>query len=312
MLIVLSLYFVVVWLVFGKFKWLPWNRLWKTVVYSIAGLVALVVVGALQFYTPVSKMAVVQNNTQLIYPLVGGQVKSVGVTESQQVKAGDILFQLDPKPFQYAVDQRLAALKLAEIRLRDTKTLVEKQAAPRSNIDLYTSELNQAQALYDEAVYQLDNSVIQAPVSGVISMATLQVGEVVAANTPILSLIQTGEPRIAAAFKQNGLGLIKAGVRATVLFSADPGTIYETTVFRVAPESIQGQVTVKNVASPIDAIASSTGMYPVWVAFPEDAPADLRRSGMEASVTVFTSEGNPINALANILQILSSWMAFIF
>lgn len=54
MLIILSLYFVLVWLVFIKFKWLPWNRTWKTIVFSIAAFVAIVVVGALKYFTPVS------------------------------------------------------------------------------------------------------------------------------------------------------------------------------------------------------------------------------------------------------------------
>jgi len=45
--------------------------------------------------------------------------------------------------------------------------------------------------------------------------------------------------------------------------------------------------------------------------FPEDAPAHLRRPGTEASVTVFTDEGNPVNVLANILQWISAWLAYI-
>jgi len=74
MLIVLSLYFLVVWLVFIKFKRLPWKRTWKTLVFSIAAFVALVVIGALKFYTPVSTVAVVQSHTQRIAPLVGGRL----------------------------------------------------------------------------------------------------------------------------------------------------------------------------------------------------------------------------------------------
>jgi len=89
-LIVLSLYFLVVWLVFSKFKLLPWNRAWKTIVYGIALAVALIVVGALQHYTPSSQIGVVQASTQKIHPLVSGRVIAVHVHKSQMEKEGDL------------------------------------------------------------------------------------------------------------------------------------------------------------------------------------------------------------------------------
>ena len=49
MLIVLSFFFLVVWLIFFKWKWLPWSRGWKVTVYTTALGIALVVVGALQY-----------------------------------------------------------------------------------------------------------------------------------------------------------------------------------------------------------------------------------------------------------------------
>jgi len=49
MLIVLSLFFLLVWVVFIKFQWLPWNRTWKVIVATVALVIALVVVGALQY-----------------------------------------------------------------------------------------------------------------------------------------------------------------------------------------------------------------------------------------------------------------------
>ena len=75
MLIVLSFFFLIVWLIFFKLEWLPWSRGWKVTVYSLALGIALVVVGALQYYTPVSSKAVVEAHTLQIYPLVTGRVE---------------------------------------------------------------------------------------------------------------------------------------------------------------------------------------------------------------------------------------------
>lgn len=312
MLIVLAIYFLLVWLIFSKLKLLPWNGFWKTTVYTIATAVALVVVGALQYYTPGSKVAVVQADTQKIFPLVGGRVESVEVEGTQVVSAGEVLFTLDARPFQYSVDQTAAALKLAKIRLRDATKLVDKGAAPRSSIDLYTAESDQAQALHDTAVYNLENTRIVAPANGVVSLVTLYEGEVVAAMTPAMNFFNTSDIRIASAFKQNGLENLIPGMSASVVFPAAPGEIYEAEIVTIPPVSIQGQWTAQNVANPLDAIMSSTSMYPVRVSFPANVPEHLRRPGTQASVTVFTDEDNPINVLARILQWIATWMNFVF
>ena len=92
MLIVLSFFFLIVWLIFFKLEWLPWSRGWKVTVYSLAIGIALVVVGALQYYTPVSSKAVVEAHTLQIYPLVTGRVDMVYIDGAQKVSSGEKLF----------------------------------------------------------------------------------------------------------------------------------------------------------------------------------------------------------------------------
>jgi RND family efflux transporter MFP subunit len=311
MLIVLSLYFVVVWLVFIKFKWLPWNRIWKTIVFSIAAFVALVVIGALKYYTPVSSSAVVEGDSQQIFPLVSGQVISVAVRDTAVVEAQDELFRLDPAPFQYALDASNAELKLAEIRLRDMKTLVAKDAAAAARLYGLEAELDLARARLNQAKYDMTHSVVRAPSAGIVSMASLQEGEVVSTTTPVMNFFRTEQVRLAASFSQNGMALMAPGVRATVVFSSAPGEIYETTVARVAAATVQGQLTAQDVSDPSAALRSTTGLYPVVLNFPEDAPDYLHRPGTEASITVFADEGNPINVLAVIVQWIGSKLAYL-
>ena len=312
MLIVLSLYFLVVWLVFFKFKWLPYNKTWKTIVWSIATTIAFIVVGALQYYTPVSNIAVVQAHAQEIYPLISGRVNQVNVSNSQIVAAGDTLFTIDPKPYQYAVNKHTAALKLAELKLKDTKILVRKKAAPRVNIDKYQSEVDQISAQLKNARYELDNTVIKAPANGIVSLAVLREGQIVSASTGVMNFIQTDDVWLAAAMKQNGMGRIVAGQSATVIFPVSPGKIYSTTVLAIPDGIVQGQFTAETTENPFSALKSTENLYPVKFAVPAEASALLRRPGTLATVTVFTDTGNPINVLAKILQWISTWMNYIF
>ena len=101
-------------------------------------------------------------------------------------------------------------------------------------------------------------------------------------------------------------------MRATVFFSAAPGEIFETEVAFIPSVSAQGQLSTETVPNPLDALMSSTAMYPVRVNFPVDAPEHLRRSGTQASVTVFTDEDSPINILAVVIQWIGAWMNFVF
>jgi len=163
MLIVLSLFFLVVWLVFFKFQWLPWNRPWKYTIYTMAVAIALVVVGALQYYTPTSQSAVVESHTQFIYPLVSGDVTEVFVEGSHSVKAGDKLFRIDPRPYQYAVDNWVAATRLAELALVDAKQLVGSGAIARFALDEKQAQYDQAVAQLENARYNLENTLVVAP-----------------------------------------------------------------------------------------------------------------------------------------------------
>lgn len=311
MVIVLSLFFLVVWLVFFKFHWLPWNRPWKITIYTLSLTIALVVVGALQYYTPTSKRAVVEVHTQFIYPLVSGDVQEVFVKDARAVAAGEPLFQIDPRPFQYAVDNWTAATKLAKLALVDAQKLVKTNAIARFALDQKQAQYDQAQAQLKNAKYNLENTLVTAPADGFITMNALRPGQRVSSKTAALTFLDSSDVWIAAIIKQNGLAGIAAGKKVSVTFNAAPGNIYQSEVRGELPGVVQGQVTIETAASPIQTINSAVNAYPVRIAFPEDAPAKLRRAGGLASVTIFVDEGNPINILARILQWFSTWLDFV-
>lgn len=120
MVIVLSLYALLVYLVFGVFKWLPWNGVWKTAVAVIGLIIALVVIGALNYLTPSGRVTV-QGATIEITPNVSGTVVEVTAEANKHVEQGDLLFRIDPVPFAAEVARLEAALveaKAAASRLQ--------------------------------------------------------------------------------------------------------------------------------------------------------------------------------------------------
>ena len=311
MLIVLGLFFFVVWLVFFQFKWLPFNRTWKILISGIALTICLVVLGALHYYTPVSQVAVVSAHTQSIYPVISGRVDEVFVSGSDSVSAGDKLFSIDPRTFQYAVDKWTATLKLADIELDDAKKLVAKQAVARFALDKKQADRDKARAELSMAQYNLENTVVRAPDDGIVSLDMLRTGQRVDPSSITMNFISSSEIWIAGAFNQNGMRLMAPGQQAMVSFSSAPGVIYKTEVALIPPGAVQGQITPEDAANPFDSISSVQDMYPVRIAFPSKAPKELARPGGLVQVTVFTDEGNPIDILAKILMWLSTWANYL-
>jgi multidrug resistance efflux pump len=108
-LIILCIYIVGLWLVFSKFKLVRWG--WPSgIVAVLAGAFILAVFLALfNYLTPSGKVTVAGRVVEVI-PNVTGQIVAIPVKTNVLVKTGDVLFQIDPAPFQYKVAQLKASL----------------------------------------------------------------------------------------------------------------------------------------------------------------------------------------------------------
>lgn len=124
MLIVLGLYGLIVWLLFSKFKLLPWNGAWKTVVYSVAVVIALVVIGALNHLTPTGPVSI-QGAMINITPNVSGTVTEVAIKPNTPIGKGDVLFRIDDTTYAAEVARLEAALVSAKTTESQLKTDLE-------------------------------------------------------------------------------------------------------------------------------------------------------------------------------------------
>jgi multidrug resistance efflux pump len=85
-----------------------------------------------------------------ILPTVKGRVVEVPVEANMPLKDGDVLFRVDPKPFQYVVDEKKAALAEAEQKVSQLKDALDKAVAEAERVN---SQLQLAQQNYDRQVY---------------------------------------------------------------------------------------------------------------------------------------------------------------
>ena len=147
-ILLLGIYSFFVWLIFIKFKWLPWNATSQVtvVVIPIVGLTALILL--LNVVAPSSSDVRVFKYTVPIVSQVRGRVIEVPVEEGNRlVKKGDVLFRVDPEPYQLAVNSLKAQLVGAEgsaQQLREQlKSATGASAALRTRIDLARRRVQQ-------------------------------------------------------------------------------------------------------------------------------------------------------------------------
>lgn len=132
-----------------------------------------------------------------IRPRVGGAIQSVNFREGALVKAGDLLFTIDPAPYEATVAQAAGQVASAEAKVALANTELERGRRLASNRTISQSDLDQrqnavaeaeaalktAQAVLRSAVLELDYTKVRAPVSGRAGKVAITAGNLVAAGS---------------------------------------------------------------------------------------------------------------------------------
>lgn len=139
---------------------------------------------------------------------VTGILKAVLYKEGRDVKKGDRLYQIDPVPFKAAVASAKAKIAQAEARmvqakqdLARVKPLLAEQAVSQKDVDDAIAEelsanaaMQGAQADLIKAQFDLDNTLITAPITGIIERSRYYEGRLVSAQTDLLTIIHRVDP----------------------------------------------------------------------------------------------------------------------
>jgi multidrug resistance efflux pump len=128
MVIILCLYVIALWLVFLKFKMLRWGWLSGTVSIVIGAFILATFLALFNYLTPSGRVTVTGRVVE-VTPNVTGQIVAIPVKPNVPVKANDVLFQIDPAPFQYKVAQLQASLAAAKQQTEILKTNYEQATA---------------------------------------------------------------------------------------------------------------------------------------------------------------------------------------
>ncbi|HTW90026.1 MAG TPA: efflux RND transporter periplasmic adaptor subunit [Candidatus Binataceae bacterium] len=239
-----------------------------------------------------------------IYPKISGFLIKQDYRDGDAVQAGQLLFQIDPREYQAALDQALGNLAQAQAQLKQNQQILarytilyKQEVISQQDFDNQTqttrataAQVQANQGLVEAARLNLEWTRITSPVSGVAGIAKTQVGDLVSPTSLLTTVSQLNPIKVefpiseqtylhfASKINQNETDLSKDGPPLEMILSN--GSIYKYTG-RVY--DVNRQVNIQ------------TGTIEVQATFPN--PDNLLRPGLYAKIR------GPIGALRNALMV---------
>lgn len=289
----------------------------KKLVLGIVNLALLAAVGwyayqALEDYlsNPWTRDGQVRGQVIQVAPRVSGMVTRIAVIDNQYVRAGDLLFEIDPEPFEIAVSQADANLQRARISSRASKIeydrlqeIARQDAGAVSAKDLNRREAGYLQSLSEIDVYaeqlrsarlDLGYTRVSAAVDGYVSNINFQIGDQAVANTPILALVDSNSFWVFGYFRESEIGKIRIGDPARVTLMAYPdqplaGTV-ESLGWGIAPSDGNSGYNLLPSIKPVFQWIRLAQRIPVRVKLAALPEGVILRYGLTASVMILPEQ----------------------
>jgi RND family efflux transporter MFP subunit len=292
--------------------------------------VGIVLVGSIVFawltVAPTTKDGRVFQYVIPIVPNVAGQVIEVPAEPLVTTKEGDVLFKIDPFPYQATVDRIAASIdqadaqkRLAQIEVDRSLALVQRSAAAQRDLDRWRAELDGATAAIKSleaqlrgAQWNLEQTVIRAPHDGVVVNLQLRPGAAARsfAATPAMSFISDEGKEVLASFSQSSIRNIQPGDPAEMVFALYPGEVFSGTVTHVVKATGTAQLSVSGTI-PVLTGQPAAGRYAVRIKLDDPEVLERLPQGASCSVAAYTDSGTAFHVISKVVMRMNAWMAYL-
>jgi RND family efflux transporter MFP subunit len=283
-IVVLLNTYIAILALFVWLRWVPFNLFWKispviVLLLLLAGLFIPMGWGA-----PQGAVQVLRHSVQII-PDVAGEVIDVPVEPNRPVKAGDVLFRIDPTPYEAQVKALEAQLKFQELRFSQMSQLQQTGTGRAFDVEQRQAEVDQLKAQLTGAKWNLDKTVVRAPADGFVTNLTLREGARVA-TSPVMAFIDTSQTLIGIEVPQIYARYVAPGQDVEVTFKFIPGTIYTGKVETVLQAVSTGQAQPSGLAVTPPAVEAAP--FVVRIALDDASVAARLPAGTTGTAAIFT------------------------
>jgi RND family efflux transporter MFP subunit len=300
MIVFLLAVYLVILFILVKLKVVPFNLYWKISPILVVLLLAIGLFIPMNWGAPQGAVLVVRNSVAIV-PDVAGEVVDVPVVANAPLKAGDVLFKIDPVPYQSQVDALDAQYKLEQLRLSQMTQLQQTAAGRAFDVQQRQATVDQLKAQLAGAKWNLDKTVVRAPADGYVTNVALRKGARVAnlPLSPAMAFIDTSETLIGVEIAQNDARYIAPGQPVEVTFKFMPGSVYTGKVDTVLQAIGTGQVQTSGLAVLPKGIQSA----PFVVRFKLDNEEFAKRlpAGSTGTAAVYTDHVRPAHIIRKVI-----------
>lgn len=310
MILFLTLLYVGVLQILVKLKIIRWN-IWTGSSIAAWGLLLFIALFIpMQFAAPGGDVVVMRNIISIV-PQVMGRVVEVPVTTNERLKEGDVLFRLDPDPFEATLKNVQAQLTLATTRLEQSRRLADADAGSRYEVEAFEAQVGQLEAGLQTAQFNLNATTVRAPVDGYVTNVALRPGVQAAALPafPAMTYVDTALTRVAAQIPEIYARHLEIGQPVEIALKYYPGRILTGKIRLVMLDSSVGQLAV-NGNLPV-ARAIQGGVFFAMIDLDDRALLDDLPTGATGEVAVYTDIGTMTHMIRKVMIRMTTWTNYI-
>jgi len=310
--VLIIVYSMIMWIVFKVFK-VPVNK-WTGTTAVLGGVVSIgFLLLMMGMYHPFTKEARIYSLTTPVLPTVKGRVVEVNVKTGDRVEEGDVLFRIDPEPFQYAVDQLDADLLLAVSNLADATELFEKKFASAKDVERAQASVDSLTAQLANARYELSETDVRAESDGYLAQVRLRPGALAVPMpfSPLMTFVHDKDRFLLGGFQQNPLQNIQPDFEAEVIFTALPGKVFAATVGGTSEIMAQGQLLPDGKLIKLVGVTPA-GRVLVRIDITDDLSGYVLPTGAKAYVAVYSDTWKPVAIIRKVILRVMSWENYLF
>ena len=302
--------------IFKIFK-VPLNK-W-TVPTAVLGGIVLVgsLVTLMNYNHPYSEATREYFVSTPIIPAVRGTVISVEAKPNVPLQKGDVLFTLDPIPFQNKVDALNAQIIKADKDYARAVELKRKNLGSQRDVDTTKSLADDLRAQLTDAEYDLSRTVVRAQSDGYVTQMMVYPGLYVVPMPlrPAAVFIQSDSFTYIGWYRQNSTLRLKKGYEAEVAFDSIPGKVFTGEVVKVLPVIAEGEVQSNGRLISQDSNSRMPGRVPVHIKITDPRFEEYRKvlpGGAYAQSAIYSEHIEHIAIMRRIILRMSSWLSYFF